>query len=79
MRQTRRRNVVAKAASAGQQPKIFLAPHRLADAVTRGARCAHPCAFLNLARRFEGPTRPSDLLLSTHREWGRRAPMTGTG
>ena len=41
-------DVVGKAASAGQQPKIFLAPHRLPD--TRSAyRRPHPFLHLQLA------------------------------
>jgi diketogulonate reductase-like aldo/keto reductase len=52
MPQTRQSDVVAKAASAGQQPKILLAPHRLANTITRGAQCAHPRAVPSFARCF---------------------------
>ena len=44
-------DVVGKAASAGQQPKIFLAPHRLPD--TRSAyRRPHPSLLSSSPHRY---------------------------
>ena len=49
MRQLRQNDVVGKAAPAGQQAKILLAPHRLTDAVAHTARRVHMLHPENIA------------------------------
>ena len=44
MRRSRQRQVVAVTTLAGQQPSVFLAPDRLADAAAHGGRSVHPPA-----------------------------------